>query len=59
MTLPRLEYEHIQNKDFIIFPQRKGVKKHSFKFKLERKKNKKKNKTKKKKLKSKSIFSIF
>lgn len=59
MTLPRLEYEYIQNKDFIIFPEKKGVKKKSFKLKLERKKKNKTNKISKKKSASKSIFGIF
>ena len=55
MTLPRLEYEHIQNKDFIIFPEQKAIKRNSFKLKLE---IKKKNKITRKR-KKKSIFSIF
>ncbi len=58
MTLPRLEYEHIQNKDFIIFPEQKAIKRNSFKLKLERKKKNKINKITRKK-KKKSIFGIF
>ena len=39
MTLPRLEYEYIQNKEFIIFPEQKTIKRKSFKLKLDKKKN--------------------
>lgn len=58
MTLPRLEYEYIQNKEFIIFPEQKTIKRKSFKLKLDKKKN---NITikRKKKFVSKSIFGIF
>lgn len=58
MNLPRLEYEYIKNKDFIIFPEKKGLNKKSFKLKLERKKKNKTNKISKKR-KKKSIFGIF
>ena len=66
MTLPRLEYEYIQNKNFIIFPEKKGVNRKSFKLKLEKKKRNKftrkikiTKKRKNKSLSSKSIFGIF
>jgi|688.fasta_scaffold21999_14 hypothetical protein len=61
MTLPRFEYDYFKNKNFIIFPEKKGLKKRTNKtnkFKLKRKKITKKHITKKHN-KTKSIFGFF
>jgi hypothetical protein len=60
MTLPRLEYEYVKKKEYIIFPEKKPTHKVNSKYKLERKnktKNRTKNKTKK--YKKKSLFTLF